>query len=247
MTEAEWLTCTDPFDLAHAIRKRVNSSRFRWLAVDWGSRIRNLFEPDDLPWFDAFVAWVNGEGVHPNQVCRQPEFFPLDKPFFEIAASRACAEHIRDDDPMKAATAAADSLAAYHPIPGREIDFSQPNLGRDPSKEVPDEIWENGGREAWWEEKGRHSERIKREFCAQFRCVAGNPFRPVALDPSWVTPTVVALATGIYEHRAFDRLPILADALQEAGCGNEDVLSHCRGDGPHVRGCWVVDSILGKQ
>ena len=79
------------------------------------------------------------------------------------------------------------------------------------------------------------------------RCVAGNPFRPVALDPSWLTSTVVALARGIYDDRSFDRLPILADALQDAGCDSDSVLSHCRGDGPHVRGCWVVDAILGKR
>jgi hypothetical protein len=69
----------------------------------------------------------------------------------------------------------------------------------------------------------------------------------VTLDPSWRTSTVVALAEGIYADRAFDRLPILADALQDAGCGNEDMLAHCRSDGPHARGCWVVDLILGKS
>jgi hypothetical protein len=83
-------------------------------------------------------------------------------------------------------------------------------------------------------------------FVAFFRCVFGNPFRPVTFSPSWLTPTVTALATGIYADRAFDRLPILADALQEAGCEDEQVLAHCRGDGPHARGCWVVDGVLGK-
>jgi hypothetical protein len=76
--------------------------------------------------------------------------------------------------------------------------------------------------------------------------IFGNPFRPAAVDPSWLTSTVVALARGIYEERAFDRMPILADALQDAGCDNDDVLNHCRGPGPHVRGCWVVDLVLGK-
>jgi hypothetical protein len=79
------------------------------------------------------------------------------------------------------------------------------------------------------------------------RDIFGNPFRPVAADPSWLTSTVLALARGIYADRAFDRLPILADALQDAGCDNEDVLDHCRGPGPHARGCWVVDLLLGKS
>jgi len=79
------------------------------------------------------------------------------------------------------------------------------------------------------------------------RDIFGNPFRPVAVDPAWLTSAVVALAGGIYADRAFDRLPILADALQDAGCDSDDVLDHCRGPGPHVRGCWVVDLLLGKS
>jgi hypothetical protein len=75
----------------------------------------------------------------------------------------------------------------------------------------------------------------------------GNPFRPAGLDPAWRTPTVLALANGIYEDRAFDRLPILADALEDAGCDNADLLAHCRGEGEHVRGCWAVDLVLGKE
>jgi len=79
------------------------------------------------------------------------------------------------------------------------------------------------------------------------RDIFGNPFRPVALDPRWRNETVVALASGIYADRAFDRMPILADALEEAGCDDLEVLNHCRGPGPHVRGCWVVDLVLGKE
>ncbi|VTR91317.1 Uncharacterized protein OS=Sorangium cellulosum (strain So ce56) GN=sce5710 PE=4 SV=1 [Gemmata massiliana] len=80
-----------------------------------------------------------------------------------------------------------------------------------------------------------------------FRDIFGNPFRPTVANPSWLTSTVQALATDIYEDRAFDRLPILADALQDAGCDNADVLDHCRSEGPHVRGCWVIDLLLGKS
>ncbi|MCE9562515.1 MAG: hypothetical protein K8U57_10730 [Planctomycetes bacterium] len=80
------------------------------------------------------------------------------------------------------------------------------------------------------------------------RCIFGNPFRPVAFDPQWLTSTVTHLAHGIYDDRAFDRMPILADALQDAGCENDDILNHCRDPkGIHARGCWVVDLILGKE
>ncbi len=84
--------------------------------------------------------------------------------------------------------------------------------------------------------------------CQVLRDIFGNPFRPIALDPSWLTSDVLLLARGIYDDRAFDRMPILADALQDAGCTNDEVLNHCRDTSlTHVRGCWVVDLVLGKE
>jgi hypothetical protein len=80
------------------------------------------------------------------------------------------------------------------------------------------------------------------------RDIFGNPFRPVNFDAEWRTSTAVALAKGMYETRNFSAMPILADALQDAGCNNADILSHCRdANGVHVRGCWVVDLVLGKK
>jgi hypothetical protein len=80
------------------------------------------------------------------------------------------------------------------------------------------------------------------------REIFGYPFRPVAANPAWLTPTVLQLARGIYESRDFSTMPILADALQDAGCDNADVLKHCRdAKATHVRGCWVVDLVLGKD
>jgi hypothetical protein len=79
------------------------------------------------------------------------------------------------------------------------------------------------------------------------RDIFGNPFRPVPFSPSWHTDTAVSLTRQMYESRDFSAMPILADALQDAGCDSEDILSHGRGPGPHVRGCWVVDAVLGKE
>jgi hypothetical protein len=84
-------------------------------------------------------------------------------------------------------------------------------------------------------------------LCELLRDIVGNPFRGVKLHPRWLTANVVDLARTIYEQRAFDRLPILADALMDAGCADEQMLEHCRSDGPHIRGCWVVDLILRKR
>jgi hypothetical protein len=101
----------------------------------------------------------------------------------------------------------------------------------------------------WW--PGVKTELAREELPASWRPlfddVFGDAFRPVTTDPAWLTSTVVSLASQMYESRDFGAMPILADALQDAGCDSPDVLDHCRGPGPHVRGCWVVDLVLGKE
>ena len=75
----------------------------------------------------------------------------------------------------------------------------------------------------------------------------GNPFRPYHLEPAWLTETVLALTAAIEAERAFDRMPILADALEDAGCDDRPMLDHLRGPGPHAVGCWVLDLILNRE
>lgn len=88
------------------------------------------------------------------------------------------------------------------------------------------------------------------ELAAQtvlFRDIVGNPFAPCGLEPEWLTDTVVGVAKSIYDEYTFDRLPILADALQDAGCESDDILGHCRSAREHIRGCWVVDLLLERM
>jgi hypothetical protein len=97
---------------------------------------------------------------------------------------------------------------------------------------------------------GRASEREALETAAQIellRDIFGNPFNPIAFSPDWRTDTAVALARQMYESREFSAMPILAGALQDAGCGDEHLLAHCRVPGPHARGCWVVDRVLARE
>jgi hypothetical protein len=82
--------------------------------------------------------------------------------------------------------------------------------------------------------------------CGVLRDLFGDPPKPVPFAPRWRTPTVLALAEGAYEERDPTRLPVLADALEEAGCDDAAVLGHCRAGGQHHRGCWVVDVVLRK-
>jgi len=79
------------------------------------------------------------------------------------------------------------------------------------------------------------------------RDIVGNPFRAMRFNPSWLTPAMLGLASSIYEERAFDRLPDLGVELEGRGCTDADMLGHCRGSGPHARGCWLIDLLLGKS
>ncbi len=86
-------------------------------------------------------------------------------------------------------------------------------------------------------------------FADLVREVFGNPFRAVPVDPAWLTANggqVRRLAQAIYDERRFGDLGVLADALEEAGCGDGELLAHCRSPGPHVLGCWAVDALLQK-
>ncbi len=95
-------------------------------------------------------------------------------------------------------------------------------------------------------EADRGAERVVQ--CQLIRCVLGIRRHHLPFDPQWRSESAIALARTAYDTRNFTLLPILADALEEAGCDHADVLTHCRDpNGVHVRGCWVVDGVLGKQ
>jgi hypothetical protein len=83
--------------------------------------------------------------------------------------------------------------------------------------------------------------------CGLLRDIFGNPFHPVTILPGWQTTNVVGIAQAIYAERTFEDMPILGDALEDASCTNADILKHCREPAEHVRGCWVVDLVLGKS
>ncbi len=85
----------------------------------------------------------------------------------------------------------------------------------------------------------------QREQCRLLRCLFGPlPFHAVSIDSDWRSPAIVDLARAIYQEKAFELLPALAEALEKAGCHDTEVLNHCREPGPHARGCWVIDLLL---
>jgi hypothetical protein len=110
------------------------------------------------------------------------------------------------------------------------------------------QLWAAGGAE----ETGRAVAETGARLGGLLRCLVGPlPFRPLpevnAAWLAWDRGTVARLAQAVYDERAFDRLPILADALEEAGCAEAELLAHLRGGGPHARGCWAVDLLLGQN
>ncbi len=114
-------------------------------------------------------------------------------------------------------------------------------------------VEEGRQQEAGWEADEKRERATRRQLARLLREIVGNPFTPPRFDPAWRTETAVALARGIFAERAFDRLPILADALLDADCDEEQVLRHLRGtekdmkDPPqHTRGCWAIELVLGR-
>lgn len=100
------------------------------------------------------------------------------------------------------------------------------------------------------------SKEVGRKSADLFREIIGNPFRPVKIrcsrgcdihNPDWLTPTVLSIAQQIYTTQDYAGMPILADAMEEAGCDTHPILDHLRGNNTHVRGCWALDLILGKE
>jgi hypothetical protein len=107
-------------------------------------------------------------------------------------------------------------------------------------------LWLVGG---WWPEvRSRWSDQeLPASWRPLFHDDFGDAFRSIAFDPVWRTDTTVSLARQMYESRDFSLMLILANALQDAGCEDRHMLGHCRGAGPHIRGCWAIDLVLGKE
>lgn len=164
--------------------------------------------------------------------------------------------------------AVACCYLALKPEPKQTVIWHGAERFADGELEVADlrESWETAPGVGWFE-KPRHwaalaavhnrapdVPNLSETTLTVLRCIFGNPFHPVALDPALRTPAILALAQAAYDNRTLpagtlepDRLAVLTDALEESGCADADILGHLRGPGVHVRGCWVVDLLLNKS
>jgi len=229
MTEAEWLACKDLELMLRFLLGKGGERRLRLFACACCRRIWDLLE-DERSRKAVEASERFGDGLVDARCLRRAG--DMAREAWE--AWQACSPN---SDTTTLRRAAASAIFVCVPAFGKETRRMIPRLAL------------LGGFAEIAAELGSPPSppEILRDLYA-------NPFRPVSLDPAWGTSTVVSLAQAAYETRILpagildpDRLAILADALEDAGCDNEDILSHLRGQGPHVRGCWVVDLLLGKE
>ena len=227
MTEVEWLCCefSSPM-LEHMRDHRIGSWRKRFfLSLACCRRVAGVMSTDGLRAVEAAERFVEGSATEEER-------------WQAFVASGEAMDEANDLHTQKA------DYCAYR--------FVQLAAEREPTATWDDDIaawiaFTAPEAFAWtgtqWDEAVLNGHR--RDIADWVRDIFGNPFRPVTFDPSWRTPAVVALATEIHERQSFDRMPILADALAESGCCDSEILSHCQTSIGHVRGCWVIDAILG--
>jgi hypothetical protein len=223
MTEADWLAATDPMPMLAFLEGKASDRKLRLFAVACCRRIP-IIDSHDHGVAALDLAERLAEGRATNAERRQMRVSLMNpRPWIAV---------LLDILSGSASTAASRTCQAVSVVQA----LSEGALGRASGRRT-------SGNPAW----RRAVNNELAALTAPLRDIIGNPFRPVAVDPSWGTFTVVALARQMYESRDFTPMSILADALQDAGCDHLDILDHCRGPGPHVRGCWVVDLLLGKE
>ena len=226
MTEAEWLACDDPQRMLKFLRGKASDRKLRLFACACCRLIWHLLA-DERSRRAVEVAEQFAEGLA-NAEEREAAEVGADQ------ARKDASEYSISEYLTQAARAAC--CVVYPTENGQEAIEHAGAILAACSLSARHGASDLGGQVA-----------LRGMASYLLRDVFGNPFRPIGTDPGWLTSRVVEQARAIYEDRAFDKVPELADVLKAAGCHNTDILAHCRGPGPHVRGCWVVDLLLGKE
>jgi hypothetical protein len=219
MTEEEWLTATDPQPLLESLEGNASARKLRLFAVTCCRQTSHLIRYANS-WKALETAERYADRLVPWQVLQQTvetAYTPYEGRVSDMVSEAA------NIDPEFSCWRAERAAEQAMRVISEAIGDHQTDCGLKPLQ----------------------SDRLRDIF---------NPFRPVTLDRSWLTPTVRSLAQAIYEDRQlpsglFDnqRMDVLADALEEAGCDNADILGHLQNGGDHVRGCWAIDLLLGKE
>jgi hypothetical protein len=232
MTEVEWLTCDDPRPMLAFVPGGAVERKLRLFACACCRRIGHLLSgPGIIQVID--VAELYADKQVPAEECRGASQIAFDY-YDYYEAVRRQSPGANPNSYIAVAWAANIEQGGGYPIDYAGYAFENAcRLG---------DTWMEG------EPLTEPQLQERAQQAALARDIFGNPFRAVTFSPDWHTDTVLALARQMYGIRDFSGMPILADALQDAGCDKADILTHCRDTSlTHVRGCWVVDLVLGKE
>jgi hypothetical protein len=230
VTESEWRESTHLFGLLEYAYRKVSGRRLLSYALFWVDQTRHLL-PDRL---GQRVDHYRALAADPTRSVKHASGTNGASRALNFASSSAtehaidAAEELLHGDWVTAVLVSGRAIAQDR-VYGPRVAPSHAQ----PAHELRVRFW-------------AAADRVVSEQLFSLRCALGNPFRSPVCAPQWLTSTVLALAQVI-DAGDLSALPILADALQEAGCDNEEVLNHCRGPGPHLCGCWVANLVLGKQ
>jgi hypothetical protein len=236
MTEDEWLMCRNPLAMMEHLEDRVDRrKRLLFACGCWRMCWMQVGEQTHTA-VEAIEAAVERGNLEEGEYLLYADTGP------GASESRSVwnptGELIGPNHPDEAAAAAA-VLVSYLTLGC----WDELWVGVQEAERIAERFVTGGPAEAAWS-------RQREAQCRLLHDLVGNPFHVTTIEPAWLTwneNAIPKLATRIYTDRTFDHLSILADALEDAGCTDAAILTHCRGPGPHVRGCWVVDLLLGKS
>jgi hypothetical protein len=235
MDEAEWLSCTDPQPMLAFLKRTPHDRKLRLFAV---ASCRHVwpFMVDERSRKAVEISEAYADGAADRQALQRARDAASEAEAEAFEAVLVGGEKGRECPVREAAVFTAMAII---------MAFRVASLASRAG------VWAFGG---GLEEMQAAKVGEDTYQCALVRDLFGNPFRSSVLDRIWLTAHVVRLARTAYEERVpptmtldADRLAVLADALEDAGCDNADILAHLREPSPHVRGCWVIDLLLGKE
>ena len=225
MHEAAWLECSDPVAMLAFLKGKASDRKLRLFGVACCRHIWHLLTNESSRQAVSAAERYADEEIGEKQF--QKLGYGAELAYVEANFNVLNPDH---SDPHRAGIDEATAIAAFWM--SHVLDHS--DLAAEAAAEAVRQATGTA------EDERQHQAALLRE-------IFGNPFRPILLDSTRKTPTVLQMAQFLYEERRFEDMPVLADALEDAGCTDADILSHCRQPCEHVRGCWVVDLLLGKE
>jgi hypothetical protein len=246
MTEAEWLDSVDPLAMLDFLEGRIGQRRLRLFACACCRRVSAFFlDKRSLRLIEVSERYADGLSTARKL---HAAWQKAEDAWHSIHLSGG-----GNTDQLSAETVLyLDAELDVDAV----LEYAAETMGEAARNAVYESVWKTAGKDhatrAAEDEAAYEAGALKEEAvqAALLREIAGNPFQSITVSPDWLAwngGTVHTIAEGIYQERAFDRMPILADALEEAGCTEASILGHCRDDAEHVPGCWVLDLILATD